>query len=52
MCSGFLCHVLSDQSEYTALLMAFNLWISPGFIFEFDVCMSVHCSISVEKKTN
>ena len=26
--------LLSDQSEFMALFMAFNLWIWPGFIFE------------------
>ena len=34
VCSGFLCHDRSDQSEFMALCMAFNLWIGPGFIFE------------------
>jgi len=24
----------SDQSEFMALFVAFNLWIGPGFIFE------------------
>jgi len=24
----------SDQSEFRALFMVFNLWIGPGFIFE------------------
>ena len=23
-----------DQSEYTAVFMVFNCWISPGFIFQ------------------
>jgi hypothetical protein len=26
--------VWSDQSEFMALFMVFNLWIGPGFIFE------------------
>ena len=29
--------LLSDQSEFMALFMVFNLWIGPGCIFE-------HCS--------
>jgi hypothetical protein len=24
-----------DQSEFMALFMVFNVWVGPGFIFEF-----------------
>ena len=30
----FVSGLLSDQSDFMALFMAFNLWIGPGFIFE------------------
>ena len=32
-CSGFLSCLWSDQSEFMALFMVFNLWIDPGFYF-------------------
>jgi len=30
----FVLCLLSDQSEYMALFMMFNLWSGPGLIFE------------------
>jgi len=31
----FVLCLWSDQSEFTALFMVFNLWIGSGIIFEF-----------------
>jgi len=30
----FVSRLWSDQLEFTAVFMVFNLWIGPGFIFE------------------
>jgi hypothetical protein len=32
--TGFLCCLWSDELVFKVLLMVFNLWIGPGFIFE------------------
>jgi hypothetical protein len=31
----FVLFLWSDQSEFMAIFMVLNLWVGPGFIFEF-----------------
>ena len=34
VCPEFLCCLWSDEPVFVSVLMVFNLWIGPGFIFE------------------
>jgi len=54
MCFGFLC-LWPDQSEFMALLMAFNLWIGPGFIVGYNWWISnlmKEGPVSMERKND